>query len=157
MLTIQYILDNSLNQDLIDAATNDPVTVEKQIKSVEKLLNFLCVDRYLANWKPVCRFTCSCDPIVPVTYPDDILDLIMYILEQKYYTTIVPGDDCAQCYDPNVESMSMPWGFSVTYREDKTYPSNYKIIGWISIPSDYYNTLKKYDCKNLLIAGTINV
>lgn len=47
MLTLQYILDNSMNQALLDAVANDPATVEKQIKAVEKLLSFLCVDRYL--------------------------------------------------------------------------------------------------------------
>ena len=48
MLTLQYILDNSVNQALLDAVVNDPATVEKHIKAVEKLLSFLCVDRYLS-------------------------------------------------------------------------------------------------------------
>lgn len=158
MLTLQYILDNSLNQSLIDAVNTTPDIVEKQIKSIEKLLSFLCVDRYLALWKPRCRVSCGCGEVTEVLYPTDIQDLIMYLLEQKYYTTIVPwSDDCTTCYDPNVQSMSMPWGFSITYKDDTRFPSYYKIIGGITIPSDYYKTLEKYDCKNLLIAGNINV
>lgn len=157
MLTLTYILDNSINQALLDAVASDPATVELQIKTVEKLLSFLCVDRYLALSVPNCRVSCSCSSSEPVTYPEDILDLILYLLEQKYYTVVEPWDDCQQCYDPNVESMSMPWGFTIKYRDDKTFPSYYKIIGGVQIPYDYYKTLEKYDCKNLLIAWYINV
>lgn len=155
ILDLQYITDNSLNAALLAAVIATPTDVEKQIASIEKLLSFLCVDRFLYLWEDPCACLCSCGCIEdPVVYPDDIKDLIMYILEQKYYTVIPPS--CAVCYDPNVESMSMPWWFSITYKDDR-FPSYYRVIGWINVPSDYYLTMQKYDCKNLLIMWNVNV
>jgi hypothetical protein len=159
MLTLQYIIDNSFNQALTNAVASTPLIVEKQIKSIEKLLSFLCVDRYMALWVPNCQTKCKCSNTNNVvSYPSDIQDLILYLLEQKYYTTVVPWtEDCTLCYDPNVQSMSMPWGFGIVYREDKTFSSYYKTVWWISIPSDYYRILQKYDCKNLFMCWTSNV
>lgn len=74
MIDTTFVISNSINNELVLEATNNPADIQKLIDYIDKKI-FICVDRELfSDWE---------DPAT-YTYPEDLQLAEMYLLENLF-------------------------------------------------------------------------
>lgn len=128
MIDLPYLTDNTVNEELIDAITNDPTTIQRYIDYVTSkvLLYIHCVSIF---WTP------------PV-YPDDLKQAVAYLVESLFISKSSSYSEVANDRMQWIKKKSVD-DFSVEY-----IAGMQQFFFGIPVNKDCVDIIDRYKCFN---------